>query len=46
MHHLSTFGRIKSTDNHNSTGVTSDVSLTEKIKIEFELNLCKTDYII
>ena len=27
--------------NHNSTGVTSGVSLTEKIELEFELNLGK-----
>ena len=30
--------------NNNSTDVTSGVSLTEKIELEFELNLGKTDY--
>ena len=30
--------------NHNSTGVTSDVSLSEKIELEFESNLNKADY--
>ena len=32
--------------NHKSIGVTSGVSLAEKIELEFESNLGKTDYIV